>query len=426
MVTEFDLSGDVVVTDHVDDVEFLGLVGDSELQSREADRRKLRLAREWALRKQVTEVRDAAHWCDGDSRDIEETIGGEGTPLVAAGSVEPFAAALGVGTTTALQLLSDALDLYYRLPRLWALMDVLDLAPWRARRIAKATHPLSPKAAAYVEAQVLEIADSCGPVKLDRIVQDAAARFDPVERAEAEDAAKAAWGVRVDDYTMDGWLGTSRMELVGDTPTLHRFRDLLSKGAHDQLDPARPADEQPSLEHRKIAALNSLISATTTGVPTKAYVHFDLTDLPDKLAFGSVERLGPLTIKTLKEWLGTSRFTLQPVLRMDRGDAVDQHDPPAWMRETVILRDRECVFPWCTRSSRDCDLDHIEPYVDLDDRGPPGQTRPDNLAPLCRRHHRAKTFRGWTYVRNADGTYTWTSPYGRLFTVAASGVVTRH
>lgn len=426
MVTEFDLSGDVVVTDHVDDVEFLGLVGDSELQSREADRRKLRFAREWALRNQATRVPDAAHWCDGDSRDVEETIGGEGTPLVAAGCVEPFAAALGVGTTTALQLLSDALDLSYRLPRLWTLVEVLDLAPWRARRIARATHALSLRAAAYVEAQVLEIADSCGPVKLDRIVQDAAARFDPVERAEAEDAAKAAWGVRVDDYTMDGWLGTSRMELVGDTPTLHHFRDLLSRGAHDQLDPSRPADEQPSLEHRKIAALNSLISATSTGVPTKAYVHFDLADLPDKLAFGTVERLGPLTIKTIKEWLGISRFTLQPVLRMDRGEAVDQHDPPAWMRETVVLRDPECVFPWCTRSSRDCDLDHIEAFVEMDDGGPPGQTRPDNLAPLCRRHHRAKTFRGWTYVRNADGTYTWTSPHGRGFTVATSGAVTRH
>jgi hypothetical protein len=426
MVTEFDLSGDVVVTDHVDDAEFLGLVGDSELQSREADRRKLRFAWEWALRKQATDVLKAAHWCDGDIRDVEEAIGGEGTPLVAAGCVEPFAAALGVSTGTALQLLSDALDLYYRLPRLWARMEVLDLAPWRARRIAKATHALSPKAAAYVEAQVLEIADSCSPVKLERIVGDAAARFDPVERAEVEDAAKASWGVRVDDYTIDGWVGTSRMELIGDTPTLHRFRDLLSQGAHDQLDPSRPAEEQPSLEHRRIAALNSLISATTTGVPTKAYLHFDLADLPDKLALGTVERFGPLTIKTIKEWLGTSRFTLQPVLRTDRTDAVDQHDPPAWMREAVALRDPECVFPWCTKNSRACDLDHIEAYVEMDDGGPPGQTRLDNLAPLCRRHHRAKTLRGWTYARSPDGSYTWTSPYGRGFTVAATGVVTRH
>ena len=110
---------------------------------------------------------------------------------------------------------------------------------------------------------------------------------------------------------------------------------------------------------------------------------------------------------------------------MDRTDCVDQHDPPEWMRELVILRDGECVFPYCHKNARDCDLDHIEAYVEMDDGGPPGQTRPDNLAPLCRRHHRAKTHRGWTYVRNRDGTYTWTSSYGRRFTVDTNGTVTR-
>ena len=154
MVMEIDLSGDVVEIDQVDDDEFLGLVEDSELQDREAGRRKLRFAREWAQRHIVTDQMVAAHWSDADLRDVEQTIGGEGTPMVAAGCVEAFATALGVGTRTAMQLLSDALDLYYRLPRLWALMDVLQVAPWRARRIAAATHGLSPKAAAYVEAKL--------------------------------------------------------------------------------------------------------------------------------------------------------------------------------------------------------------------------------------------------------------------------------
>ena len=237
MVMEIDLSGDVVETDHVDDDEFLGLVEDSELQGREAERRKLRFAKEWAQRHLVTDRLDAAHWSDADLRDVEETIGGEGTPMVAAGCVEAFATALGVGTRTALQLLSDALDLYYRLPRLWALMDALEVAPWRARRIAAATHGLSPKAAAYVEAKLAKIADSCGPVKLDRLVTEAAVMFDPVEQAEAEDQAKAAWGVRLDDYQGQVWAGTSRLEIIGDTPTLHHFMDLLSDR---RPRPARP------------------------------------------------------------------------------------------------------------------------------------------------------------------------------------------
>ena len=75
---------------------------------------------------------------------------------------------------------------------------------------------------------------------------------------------------------------------------------------------------------------------------------------------------------------------------------------PAWMRELVMLRDRHCVFPGCTIDARACDLDHLDPYVPLDEGGPPGQTSPANLACLCRRHHRMKTFAGWAYRRVPD------------------------
>ena len=67
------------------------------------------------------------------------------------------------------------------------------------------------------------------------------------------------------------------------------------------------------------------------------------------------------------------------------------------MREHVVLRDAHCVFPGCRRDSRACDLDHINPYVPIDDGGPPGQTHPGNLAPLCRTHHRVKTHTAWDY-----------------------------
>jgi hypothetical protein len=134
-------------------------------------------------------------------------------------------------------------------------------------------------------------------------------------------------------------------------------------------------------------------------------------------AVGRAERLGPATISRIQEWVGGSRVTVVPLLDLGRDDAVDEHDPPPWMRDAVILRDVHCVFPWCARDARACDLDHIEPYVPMDEGGPPGQTHPQNLAPLCRRHHRAKTAGRWRYRRERDGTYAWTGPYGRTFTV---------
>ena len=151
MVMETELCGDVVETTEVDDARLFQMIVDSELESRVADRRKLRLALELATRHAVSDQLKAAHWSDADLRDVEETIGGEGTPLVATGCVEILATALGVAARTAMQLLSDSLDLRYRLPRLWVLVEECHVAPWRARKIAAATHHLSPQAAAYVD-----------------------------------------------------------------------------------------------------------------------------------------------------------------------------------------------------------------------------------------------------------------------------------
>jgi hypothetical protein len=145
------------------------------------------------------------------------------------------------------------------------------------------------------------------------------------------------------------------------------------------------------------------------------YVHVDAEDLEPRpesdevFAVARVEKLGAATLARLREWVGHHQVTILPVLNMARGDAVDVHDPPAWMRELVILRDRHCVFPGCGRDARSCDLDHIDPY---DPAGAPGQTRPENLAALCRRHHRAKTTGLWRYTRTPDGRYRWGGPQG--------------
>ena len=61
MVMETELCGDLVETTEVDDERLVQMIIDSELESRVADRRKLRLALELARRHAVTDVRQAAH-----------------------------------------------------------------------------------------------------------------------------------------------------------------------------------------------------------------------------------------------------------------------------------------------------------------------------------------------------------------------------
>src|SRR5262245_2284820 len=64
----------------------------------------------------------------------------------------------------------------------------------------------------------------------------------------------------------------------------------------------------------------------------------------------------------------------------------------------------------CTVPAQRCDLDHDIP-------APPRPTSTDNLTAQHRRHHRIRTTRLWTAIRDPDlGTVTWTTAAGRTYT----------
>ena len=94
------------------------------------------------------------------------------------------------------------------------------------------------------------------------------------------------------------------------------------------------------------------------------------------------------------------------------------YEVPDKLREQVALRDRTCVFPWCSRPARGCDTDHVIEYdhdAAAEGRPQPGPTKTSNLAALCRHHHRLKTFTTWHYRMIAPGIFEWTSPHGHRF-----------
>jgi hypothetical protein len=79
--------------------------------------------------------------------------------------------------------------------------------------------------------------------------------------------------------------------------------------------------------------------------------------------------------------------------------------PPKAVTDFVTTRDGTCRMWGCNHPTTRCDLDHARPW-------PAGPTTPSNLAGLCRRHHRLKQRRRWSYQLAPDGTATWTSPTG--------------
>ena len=80
------------------------------------------------------------------------------------------------------------------------------------------------------------------------------------------------------------------------------------------------------------------------------------------------------------------------------------------------------VFPFSARRATGLDMDHTIAY---DHHAPPGtlQTRADNLGPLSRKVHRAKTAGLWRVVQTDPGEYRWTSPHGFAYLVTPDATI---
>src|SRR6478735_2129769 len=167
----------------------LAALHDRHLVVTQAEVDKLRLAIQWAVMHPVESITHAA---TVDSSEGELAIAGAGAPLVAEFCIADLALALGMSTDAGRGYLGDAIELRYRLPKLWAVTVSGRVPVWKARRIAKATKSLCPEAAAYVDTHLAHQARRCSFAQIDRAIDDALRRHDPAKadkrRREAADA----------------------------------------------------------------------------------------------------------------------------------------------------------------------------------------------------------------------------------------------
>jgi hypothetical protein len=174
---------------------------------------------------------------------------------------------------------------------------------------------------------------------------------------------------------------------------------------------ASPRDRRTA-DQRRADALVDLVVGRVTPAQTAVQVTVPLATLVTAADQpGELAGIGPipapmarrLAADGLWRWLATT----------DRGTVVDaglrRYRPSRALADLIRGRDVTCRFPGCRQPAHRCDVDHTTPY-------PAGSTSRDNLATICRHHHRLKHRAGWTLRQHAGGDLTWTSPTGRTYT----------
>jgi hypothetical protein len=271
---------------------------------------------------------------------------------------------------------------------------------------------------AYVDDQVAPVVGSIGTITLDQVVERAMTLLHAEAREADQACATESHEVRFHPEAQPD--GTAELYARGDWKDLHDFHQAVTHVAAA----LKAAGDEGALDVRRAHALGvladpaqalALLDGAEAPAPTKqAVLYLHLTDLGllglDPVATNEATGRAVLTTQ-VHQWLSRTdtHVVVKPVLDLAEDQHTESYAIPDRLREQTQLLHPTCVFPWCTKPARCCDLDHIEPWDPLPGGG---QTRSANLAPLCRHHHRLKTHARWTYHRLDTRLFLWTDPHG--------------
>jgi hypothetical protein len=185
--------------------------------------------------------------------------------------------------------------------------------------------------------------------------------------------------------------------LSADNKRADALTAILSQSLASNVDQVRP--------HRRPVTVN-----VTIDLPTL----LGLAENPGQLSgYGAIPASVARELASDATW---KRFITDP----QTGNLLDygreKYEPPQALVDFLLARDRTCRFPGCRQPASKSDIDHAQSW----ESG--GETKPENLGLLCRRHHRLKTHGRWELVSNSDGSCEWTSPVGKKYFVPARPV----
>lgn len=395
------------------------------------------------------------------ARALIEAAGPEPVHLTVAGGAhqlhdparDELAPALRWTVTSAGNRIAAARDLVAQ-PELLRLVETAAISSWSARLVCDHLADLSgDQAAAVVEDVRARVGERLASgrrahnsAEINRIARTARLRICPEPEREARVRAWARRRVMLHRQA-DG-MATLIADLAeADAHRIHRRLTAIATGlqtdasSEDDARPDSPADNQPDLRTRDQVRADVLVDLLLGAPPTAPdardahpAAHWDgpsprttassrpdiqvivtletLLGLADQPA--EVPGLGPIPADVVRALAADGRWTawLTDAAGAVRATGSAGYVPSAALARLVRAREPHCRFPGCRQPASRCDLDHTIPW-------PRGATTPQNLGPLCRRHHQLKTHGGWrvespepTGSPPDESAWRWTTPAG--------------
>jgi uncharacterized protein DUF222 len=299
------------------------------------------------------------------------------------------------------------------------------IAMEQAHSLAELTGGLDDEAAKAVEAQVIARMPGQRLATTRQAIRRAIMRADPESAGKRHSYVRARR--RVELIPEDDGMATLNFYLPADIAQM--AMRTLTELAHSAKRKAKDSSDKRTLDQRRADLLPVLLHHAATGgtfsaaakptIPARVNVVVGIeTLLGLSHEPGHLDGYGPIGPEQTRRIAHAHAARWNFLLTSTDGTLVEastrSYRPPAAIKHLTQLRHPNCVFPNCGMPAERCDIDHNHPHH----KG--GATCIGNLAPLCRKHHNAKSFGHWELDRH-DETICWISKFtGSAYTTGPS------
>jgi len=274
------------------------------------------------------EMADAEGWDTHDDYDEYERrlvrVGSDGTPLVDEFLPSEVAATMGVSVGTATLYLRDVVNLRYRHPNTWAIIQDGELPVWRGRQIALSCCHLTKDQGLAVDLALKPLLGRFGWNRVNACMKATILELDPPQQRPEH---RFVHRYRSDN-PVTGFIDASvdRSDAILIDNTVGRIAEILARNGDSDDRDHRRAKALGILANPQ-QALNLLTGANqpVTHPTSQVFVHIHQESLTNQAGLVRIETEGPALVEHLAQILGHNQIKLTPVIHLDHDSPIDAY-----------------------------------------------------------------------------------------------------